>query len=187
MNKRFSIPLLIITILIVSLACNLPTTGVKPTPTPVSQKPLAPQQVLNQAVKVDPANNTIIVTLTEDQLDGLILTELQKLGSSSQVSITNPSVKLQDGMVTLTGQITSGPLNVDFKLSLKPSISSDHHLVFGVVEGNLGTLPVPADIIKQVVDQLNTSINQTISSSGENIVVDSVSITDGKMIILAHR
>ena len=78
--KPISISLLIITILIVSLACGLPAVAGKLTPTPLPQTPLDPQQVLSQAVKVDPANNTVTVTLTEAQMDGLILAEpAQKL------------------------------------------------------------------------------------------------------------
>jgi len=185
--KPISISLLIITILIVSLACGLPAVAGKLTPTPLPQTPLDPQQVLSQAVKVDPANNTVTVTLTEAQMDGLILAELQKLNTSSQVSITNPGVKLQNGLVTLTGQIVGGLLNVDFSLVLKPSVSSDHKLIFTVVESNFGALPVPAEMINQIVGQINTAVNQSVSNSGENISVDSITITDGKMIILAHR
>jgi uncharacterized protein YpmS len=187
--KRISISLLIITILIVSLACNLPALGEKRTPisTPIAQKPLDPQQVLSQAVKVDPVNNTITVTLTEAEMDGIILTELQKLETSSQVSVTNPVVKLRNGLVTLTGQMVSGPMNFDFSLSLKPTVTSDHKLVFSVVESNFGALPVPAQIINQVVDRVNESINQSINSSGENISVDSITIADGTMVIVAHR
>ena len=185
--KPISISLLIITIFIVSLACNLPSVGVNQTPTPLPQTVVDPQQILNQAVKVDSSAGTITITLTETQLNGLILVELQKLQSSLQVSVNNPVVKLQNGLITLSGQLSSGPINSDFSLSIKPVVTADHKLSFEMADSNFGGLPVPQEIIKQLIAKFNTAVNQSINSSGENILIDSITISDGKMVILAHR
>jgi len=184
--KRVSIPLLIITIFIISLACDFIPGGAMATPTPTI-KPPDPQKILGQAVKVNPANNTITVSLTEAQVDGLFLSGLQNFNSTSQFAITNPSVKLQNGIAAVSGQVSAGPLKFDFSLSLKPSITSDHKVNFSIVESNFGSFPISPESLSTFVNKLNNSVNQNISSSGGNISIDSVTITDGKMTVQAHR
>ena len=188
MLKNYRFFFLIITIIIVSLACNFSGTAASPTSvTQVSQPTVDPQQILNQAVKVDPNSNSVTMTLTEAQVNSLILSQIQKFQPSSQLSISQPAVKLQNGLIILNGKVAAGLLSVDVMISLKPSVTSDHKILLVVEKSDFGPLPVPQDFAKQIADLLTTSVNQTINESGDNLQIDSVTISDGIMVVVAHH
>lgn len=93
--KTIRILLVIFTLFVSSLACNLPTS--KKTVQP--QIPIDPQQALEQAVKIDPVSQSITITLTEAQINAIMLSQIQKVQLPSGTSLKNPSVKLQDGLI----------------------------------------------------------------------------------------
>lgn len=189
MGSKFSRSiLLIIMAIFLSLACNLPNISkVQPTSTPVVHATVNPQQVFNEAVQVDPNTNTATITLTESQINGLIFTELQRMNESSQVPITDPSVTLQDGVITINGKIASGMISTGFSIAFKPIVTGDHNISFEVVKSDFGILPVPTNFAQSVTDQFTASVNESITASNGQVSVDSVTISDGVLVIVAHQ
>jgi hypothetical protein len=183
-TNRFLISILLL--LIISLACNLPSNANKNVPT-APKVTVDPQELLNQAVKVDPNSKSITITLTEDQMNALLLNQIDKIDMPSGTTLKNPSVKLQNGMITILAQIESGLLTVDAKLSLKPVKNGDNQWQFEVAEADFGALPVPDGMKEQFAQQINDVVTQSINQSGEAVTIDSITISDGKMVVIAHH
>jgi uncharacterized protein YpmS len=181
--------LLIITVILASLACNLPNNTSPKQATAVPKATVNTDQILNQAVKVDPNSNKVTITLTESQINGMINTELQKMSSSSnsQIPISEPSVTLKEGIITVNGKVSSGVISSQLSISFKPSVTSDHKIKFEIAKSDFGMLPVPNDFTQTIADQFSTSVNQSLSDSNGQILIDTVTISDGKLVVVAHR
>jgi uncharacterized protein YpmS len=183
MIKRISLFLLVL--VLSSVACGLPTNTIPPTPTPVPIDPAQADSFESQLATAAAdlvAGNQVTLTVTEAQLAALIDRQLTQ---EQDALVTNPQVRLTDGRIEVSGQITLDQLTAQTSLVFEAFVSNGR-LQVRLLDAKLGALPVPDRFLSQINDAMNRNMDQMTSIDNRRIEVQSVSISGGVMTIVGQ-
>lgn len=177
----------ILSLIAASLACNLPTGGSRvaaPTEIPVSTEAVVQiaTQVVAAATQVA-SGGPITLEFTEQQLTSAAALELQ---NQNDYQVEKIQVRLRDGLMTITGGIVQSGFNLPLQIVMRVNPNSQGIPQADVVEASIGPLPIPDSLSSEIESSFNQMIQAELAASGKNIVVDSITIADGKMTISAH-
>lgn len=185
-RRTFLLVSAILTLILSALACNLPTGGSKTAPTEI---PVSTEAVVQMATQVVAAatqaatGGPIVLEFTEQQLTSAAALELQ---NQNDYQVQNIQVRLRDGLMTITGDVEQSGFNLPLQIVMRVNPDSRGVPQADVVEASVGPLPIPESMTAQIESSFNQMIQAELSGSGKNIFVDSITIADGKMTILAH-
>lgn len=183
MIKRISFFLLVL--VISSIACGLPTQSIPPTSTPAPIDPAQADSLEDQLATAAAdlvAGNLVTLTVTEAQLAAYID---RQLSQEQETPISNPQVRLTDGKIEITGQVSLDQLTAQALLVFEAFVSNGH-LQVRVLDAKLGALPVPDRFLSQINETMNKNMDQMTSVDNRRIEVQSVSISDGVMTIIGQ-
>jgi uncharacterized protein YpmS len=186
LKNKLLLVLAILSLAAAALACNLPGGQAEPTPTPI---PISTQAVGDMATQVVAAATQIAaggpVTLefTEQQLTSAAALELQ---SQNEYDVRNIQVGLRDGLIHITGQVSRSGFDLPLKVSMRVTPNAQGQPVAEVVEATVGPLPLPDSLTGQLTERFNEIMRAELNTNGRAILVDSITIADGKMTIQAH-
>jgi len=173
-------------LLLATLACNLANLArfgsTEPSPVPVTSQSV--DQLVNNiedAMATASAGGTVTLVLTEEQLTSLAALEMQNSGSTE---IENLQIRLRDGLVKITGQVNESGLSLRTAIDVKINIDEEGKPYSQVVSAKVGPFPIPEDMLNQLTAQLDKYLLDQISTSGKQLVVEQISIDDGKMTVV---
>lgn len=135
-------------------------------------------------------NGNIVIVITETELN-LVLQARQALAVENQQEVVIPAaeVRFTDGLIIFSGEVTS-PVEGTVNVSLQPQVT-DGALSFVVTTADLNGRPVPPALLSTVETTINTalltSLNTALLAIPGNYVIQTVSIGDGLMTIIAGR
>jgi uncharacterized protein YpmS len=180
--------MLILAILVAAgLACNFPGSASNLPPTAVPMTTQDFQNLENQlaaTLNSPNANGEVTVTLTQDQLNGIIAGQMTQ---QSDQTITDPSVVLTGGHMEVYGKVTQNNVSANLKVVLQPGVSETGTPMLNIVSINLGGLPVP-DVLKNRVETMaNDALSNYLTSNSDSFKIKSITITEGQMAVTGTR
>jgi uncharacterized protein YpmS len=180
--------ILVLTILVAAaLACNFPgsSSNLPPTAQPMSTAEMQNLEQQIQATLSNPnANGEVTVTLTQDQLNGIIAAEMAQ---QPDQTLTDPSVVLTNGQMEVYGKVTQNGVSANLKVVMQPGVDASGTPKMNIVSINLGGLPVP-DVLKSRVETMaNDALSNYIQTNSGSFKVKSIAITEGKMTVTGTR
>jgi hypothetical protein len=190
MRNPIRVIILALTVLAaVSLACNFsrPST---PIPTPRPTIPVSTEAVqdleqnLNEAAKNLDQGEAITLIVTESQLTSLVANNFQ---SGEGPVLQNPQVYLQDGQVQLVGSIQQSGISLPLEVLVSLQVDPDGNLDYTIDSATIGPFPVPSAQLEQLSTELDRAIVDQIGQGEQRIVLDGITIADGKMVITGHK
>jgi uncharacterized protein YpmS len=162
-------------LVVVALACNAPLFG--PTAIPVSTE--AAGQLVETLTSITPGpSGEITVSMTQEQLTSFVAIELAK---TPEVPIKNPQIALDNGTITLTGQMDSGiGFEADVEIDMTAEVGADGKPDVTITSAQLGPLPVPQEVLDGASDVVSQSLADEIDNqAGVEVHLDTLTIDDG--------
>lgn len=183
LKKSVQITIISIISILLMMSCNLTSRFpglAKNIPTSTPEIDVVVPETLSAEPTIIIGMDSIIVSFSESDMLAW-MQDFQK--SNADYQLTNPTVKLDDGVCQITATIQSGFIRgaVDFKFSV--DVNSQGIPVIDLKDFKVGGINLP----QSMKDQFSTLVNQSISSSiieqmgGRTI--KSITIDDGMMTI----
>jgi hypothetical protein len=153
-----------------------------PTPTATEVVIVIPEITLQPTVII--SDQAITITFTEQDVQGWINSYQ---ASNPDTAITDPVVVLDNGLCTITGNFQSGFIKGDVKMTFSVSLDQNSTPLVTIQTLQLGGMDVP-DSIKQSFDAaINQSIANSLTSGLEGRTIQSISIEDHLITIVASN
>ncbi len=179
------IAFLILVLVLSSIACGLPTRDLPPTPTAIPVDPAQAQaledQLATAAAELD-AGNIVTLTFTDSQLTSYFAAQL---GQQSDVTIANPQVRLTNGNIELSGDLTIEKLSAQATLIFEAYVNQGR-LQIQLLDAKLGALPVPDRFLNEINNAMNANMDDMTSVDGRRLDIQSVTIGEGVMTIVGQ-
>jgi uncharacterized protein YpmS len=185
-NKRsFLLVLTIVVLVAASLACNLPLRG-RETPTPIPVKAASVEELATEVASAAAAasGDSIVLEFTEEQLTSAAALELQSQG---EARISDVQVFLRDGIIRITGTANQDGFDLPLSIALRVTADGQGLPRSEIVEAKVGPLSLPQSMIDQFTAGFDQLLTTKFAEEAGDVVIDSISIEDGKMTIVAHR
>lgn len=185
-NKRsFLLVLTILALLVAGLACNLPVRGMAdPTPIPVSES--AVQELATEvasAAATAVSGGPIVLEFTEQQLTSAAALELQSTG---ETAVRDVQVYLRDGIIQISGTANQSGFDLPLSVALRVSVDAQGMPQTEVMEAKIGPLSLPQSVIDQFTANFNQLLASRLAQEAGTMAIESITIADGKMTIVAY-
>lgn len=174
--------------LVTSLACNFVNLGrfgrEEPTAIVVSTQ-VAGQLVDNigDAIATAKAGGTATLVMTEEQLTSLANTEMQK-SSGSESDIKDLQIRLRDGLVRISGTVKQNGFSMRANIDVAIKIDAQGKIHSEIVSARVGPFSIPENMLDELTSMLDRYLVEQITSDGKQLVVEQITIEDGKMTIV---
>lgn len=169
-------------LLSIGLACSLPLRGTQPPSTAIMASGEAAAELeSNVATAVAQLEQTgsASLTISENQLTSYLAV---KLASQPDSPIQNAQIRLGNGSIQLTGQMSLSSLSTDLSLTMQPYIDQGN-LQVTIQEGQIGSLPLPEATLKTLTQTINQEMVGLVTFQGQQLKLESISIDDGSMTL----
>lgn len=181
-SKR-TILLAVFLLLGASLACNLfrpgpeaPAQTIPVTTEAVESLKVDVQQAATQAV----SSGKITLEVDEAELTSLVTFELQQMDPPP---LTDVQVHLQDGKIIVSGNAQQENLTLPVVAAATVKVDDQGQPDFNIESAKIGPFSLPERIVSQLTDQLRAAFNENVRPRMGDVVLESITITDGKMVI----
>jgi uncharacterized protein YpmS len=181
--RNLSIVFVVFALLLAALACNFPSrilTTATPTlePVPVTTEAAQElQQNLQMAATQASPDQTVTLTMTEEQLTSLIALELQK---EQEPVLTDPQVHLRDGQIEVKGRVEQAGMRLPLTMIVTVSATEQGEAHFDVLSADLGPVSLPDGLKDEIEAQINRYVSPEIA---REVIVEDVQVGDGVMTI----
>lgn len=168
------------------LACQLdlggpPAPSEPATPTVESSESL--EDEWEQTFSGDLSAGRIEIVLDEAQLTSFVI---ERLAAKEEQVITDPQVMLQDGQITILGNVEPGLVTARIRIIIEPIIQSDGSIEFMVKSIDLGPIPAPEALTNSLSAFITESLTGTVGSLATGFRVTSITIADGEVSIVGE-
>ena len=189
-QRRMFILLVLVTFVLTNLSCNfvkVMTKSASPTETPIAVSTESVESLateVNSVISKAQAGDPIVLEVTEEQLTSAATNELQASGENR---VHNLQIRLRDGKMIITGNVDQGGLTLPLSVSLTFTIDAQGQPRSQVVEASVGPFSLPESYLTDITSQLDQALMDQLNANAVNLVVDSITIADGRMTVLAHK
>lgn len=182
--KKTVISLIFLTLLAGELACRMSFGGKTPQRNvPVSTEALGQlESTLSSASQL--FVDSITITITEEQLTSYVAL---RLANNPDFPIHNPQVLLQNGQIEIYGQVEQNGMTLNASMYLQVYPDEYGNLKAQITSLDLGPISAPPTVQQQINDPVNQALSDTISSEISGYNIQSVTISDGNMVIIAAK
>jgi uncharacterized protein YpmS len=183
--KKIQITILISVLILSALACNLPAAAKKAAVKVVPTIPAAEQQQLQDqlATQVSEAMSGVPVTieLTESQLTSLINLQTPNI---KDAQLSNIQVTLDNNQIQIGGDAATNGISGKVNIVLAIASDAEGKPTITVTSATLGGFPLPEGVLSTI----STTIDQALQGqTGQGFVIQSMTISDHKLIITAQK
>lgn len=168
------------------LACNLPGRQTPAATEPISVSSQAVEDLATQiagAAATAVSGGPIVLEMTEQQLTSAAALELQSQG---ETRVQDIEVRLREGQIIITGRANQDGFSLPFSATLRLTANAQGLPQTEIVKATIGPLPLPESMTEELTSRFNQMVLAEISSNGSNVFIDSITIADGKITIVAH-
>lgn len=185
-RRKPVILLTVISLILSALACSLFASKTPlPTPTPISTAELqALETEIYSAAATVAQGGKIDLEFTEAQLTATANTELQK---QNETRISNIQIGLQSGLVKVTGQVNQDGIKLPLAIDMQITVDSLGKPHTQIVSGKVGVFAIPDSLLAQMTTQFDQILSSQLESYGSDLVIESLTIDNGKIHILAQQ
>lgn len=177
------IVLLIILVMIIPLACQLPVNKTQATQTsiPVSEEDAKSfEEDLASAYQSIAENGLFQIEVHEQELTSWVVLQLQQ---NSAYQINNLQIYLRDEQVKITGSAVESGINVPLEIVMKMEIGQNQQVEINVLTAKVGPFKIPQAIVDEMKSQIQRSFEQQLAEYGVNYVLKSLTIQNGTLTI----
>ena len=186
MNKKFSVLIIAIVTLLISLACVLniggpdyPTTSI-----PISTEELSNlEQQIQQAVIDGALTGQVTLFISESQITSYLDS---KLADQVNPLITNPQVYLQNGEIQIYGSSTRGYFQATVRLVLTTNIDTDGKLILELSSVDFGPFQVPENLKEAITTLVTEAYTGSLGPVATGFKIEGIVISDGMMMIIGR-
>jgi uncharacterized protein YpmS len=183
-KSKLIVTLIVLTIALSGLGCALVERAISATPASVrTEDTSAVITQISAAATSAATGGQIVLEFTEGQLTTIANQELQ---NQNEGSLQDLQIRLNDGMMQITGNATQDGLSLPLTINLKINVDSQGAPHSQIVSAKVGPFSLPQDMLDQTTSQLDQILQQQLDASADNLFVDSLSIDNGKITIVAH-
>ena len=175
---------LILIILFVGVACQLPFTFRNQTENTSAQfSPEAAQVVEKLLEEIESQKGTFAFTITEEELTSYITLKLAE--TQDDLSITNIHTTLDNDQIIMTGDFFVSALGINIPIELIITAETDvqENLVFNLESINLGNLAVSDTLEQQLSKAVNEALTNNISNQLTGTTIDTIYIDNHMLTI----
>ncbi len=180
-KNKLQILFLIAALLLTSTACLLEVAGGPKYPdgtVPVSEK--SSQGIQEQVKSAVENNGSIMVTFTEEQLTSFLH---YKLAEQTKLPLSDPQVRLNNGVMDIYGKFKQGFLIVNVKISVHVSVDENGEPKIEIVSMDFGPLPIPEGINDTISKTIAEAYTGAIGPAATGFRIEQIGIGDGFMVI----
>lgn len=177
-------PFIFLSVLLLSvgLACSLPIRATQPPSNPmVASGEAAAELEANVATAAAQLEQTgsASLTITETQLTSYLA---EKLASQPDSPIQNAQIRIENGSIQLTGQMSVSSLSTDLSLTLQPYVDQGN-LQVTIQEGQIGSIPLPDATLKTLNQTINQEMLGLVTFHGQPFKLESISMDNGSLTL----
>lgn len=180
--KPFIVVVLILLPLL-SISCLAISGSKQPSPTPIPASTEAVDELeeeVESAVATAQSGGPIQMVITEQQLTSMAAVSVQ---SNPDANVKDVQVRLRDGQIQISGQAESRGFDLPLSIVLEISVDAGRARS-KVITATVGPFSLPDSMLEQLTAQLDQALmGQFID---DNMIIDSITIADGKMIVEGH-
>ena len=183
---RLTSGFLLILMVLTTLSCKTLSRVQPPTATPVPVSSQAVEDLVENvqsAAETAAAGGPATLIITQEQLTSLVALQLQ---SVPDLQIQNLQILLQDGQIQVSGEIKQDNITLPVSIALAVTVNEQGQPQTRVVSAKLGPLPVPEAALTEITSQIDQMIVSQFSANAGNLVIESITISDGYMTIIGH-
>ncbi len=179
--SNLTIILLMALMMLVLLACNMPTNSRnKSTPVVASTvEATAAASIWENNFENAPAGK-LSLTFTESQLTSALD---QFLKAQPTKVMSEPQLLLRDGKMDLYGKVTQGPITTDLHLNMEAVIGASGKPEVNIVSGELGPVPLPDALRSSLDSVIDSAIEALLKEDRFGFTIESIVIGDGLLTI----
>lgn len=189
-NRTVVITLTVFSLLLASLACNMPSPRLGGPEAPVQAATPSAESLesfddkwrdLNLATPAGPFS----MTFTEAELSSALAEAIRQAEAdgAQNIPIQNPGVVLKDGVINVYGQITTQAFQADGLIVAVPTIGQDGLIHIQIKSVEFGPIELDPALLNSVVANIESSINEPIQASPFDITLTTITIASGQMTI----
>jgi len=186
MSRNMRLRLMLIGYLFMVLSCKMPfAESTKPaSPIPVTTHAVSDlKDNIEAAFEKAKTSGQVDLIITEAQLTSLVFYELQSL---TEAKISDPQIFLRDNQIQFYSTIEQTGLKLPMEIfaTVKPDSSGWFEIV--LTTAKIGGLPLPDEMITQIISEFQKVIASQIRSSLGELYIEQININDGQMHIFGH-
>lgn len=182
-QRMLSVYLAIAAMLFFGLGCGLANRAI-PTPEPIATEDLTPVETqVGAAIRTAVSGGRVTLELTEAQLTSAANQELQNQGESQ---VSDIQIRLDDGVMEVSGQVEQNGLNLPLTISVKIDVDAAGKPHTEIVSGQLGPFSLPQNMLEQITAQFDTMIQSQLNANASSLFIESISIDNGLITIVAQ-
>jgi uncharacterized protein YpmS len=182
--RKLKIILLLLTLTVSSLACNL---GTREAEKPEEEIPVTTESVESMLGKIEEAKEQIQsggeveMVFTEAEVTSMVAFEIAK--QQPQV-IEGLQIFLRDGQLQISGDYTDGGVTLPITVIAEPEVTENGGFRIELVTAKIGPIAAPDVLRNQVQQLLDEGVADALSNqAGDRFLVTSVQIADGQITI----
>jgi len=190
-NKKYSFPLVLLSLVLTSLACvvfvggpdysNLP-------PIPVSAEAAASiKDEIQRAVEAAADTGVMTVNLTEPQITSYLAARLQTDPSLQQSDkkplITDPQVYLRDGQMQIYGKTQQGLFTANIGVIVNMGVDANGQPQIDVASADFGPFPAPKGLKDAITAMVKEAYTGSLGPVATGLRIESISTANGIMTV----
>ena len=186
-NRVHLLLLVLASLLISSLACNLPgirrSADIQPEPLPVITEAAA-QLEDNIEEAVDAVVSGAPFTLAIDEVQVTSAANL-KLQSMPDAPVKNLQIYLRDGQIKVYGDVVRDGVTLPVTFIARV-YAAQGSVAYEILDARLGPFPMPESFLDEMEAQVDQFILAQLSPNTSAIVIEHITIAGGVMTVTGH-
>ncbi len=131
-------------------------------------------------------NGNINIALTDTEITNVIQGQQATTTTEGQtVTLQNPAVQFTDNTIVFHGDVTE-PIQAQLNVTFRPLVEAGT-LRFEVVHASVGSIEVPAAVLKTAESSLNNTLGAAMNNLPAGVTLQAVTVSQGMLTITAHR
>lgn len=190
MKNRYAFPILLITLILTSLACNINVGGpdysdLAPIPVSGSEADALKEQI-KRAFEDAAITGTITFTISEAQITSVLAQRLQtdpSLQQEQKPIITDPQVYLRDGQMKIYGKTQQGIFTANIGIIINISADANGKPVIEIASADFGPFPAPEGLKDTITAMIAEAYTGSLGPAATGLRIETITIADGVMTV----
>jgi len=155
----------------------------------VTLVPILTHEVLSLATQISSASVTaqhggpVVIEITEEQATSAANLALSQ---SEEQPVKNLQIRFTKNQMSITGDVNQSGFNLPLTVIVRFTVDSQGKPHSEVVSAEVGFLSIPEDMLNQLTSSLDSMILSQFSSDSSKVKVENLTISDGKMTLVAR-
>ena len=189
-EKKYTLPIFLITLLLISLACTIFVGGPDYSdlaPIPVSLEAAESlKEEMRRAFEAGAQTGVVTLNITEPQITSVLALRLQSdpsLQAEQKPIITDPQVYLRDGQMKIYGKSQQGMFAANIGIIVNMGVDELGKPKIEIVSADFGPFPAPEGIKEALTAMIDEAYTGSIGPAATGLRIETIVIANGIMTI----